>query len=78
MKGLLHLNSHKTPKKPHWFLQFTDFVISHSKILSHKSKLDIVHIRKKKKRLRLLRMDKWGDRLNIHNERFLDGCTLLL
>ncbi|XP_032844092.1 POU domain, class 2, transcription factor 1 isoform X3 [Tyto alba] len=50
------------------FLEFADyFVISHSKILSHRSKLDILHIKKKKKRLPFLRMDKWGDSLNIHN-----------
>ncbi|XP_074668785.1 POU domain, class 2, transcription factor 1 isoform X4 [Strix aluco] len=38
-----------------------------AKILSHRSKLDILHIKKKKKRLPFLRMDKWGDSLNIHN-----------
>lgn len=45
---------HKTPQRnPHWFLPFTDFVILHSKILSHRSKLDILHIKKEERKITL-------------------------
>ncbi|XP_035751876.1 POU domain, class 2, transcription factor 1 isoform X4 [Egretta garzetta] len=58
------------------FLEFTALVISHSKILSHRSKLDILHIIKKKKRLPFLKNQKptsdeitmIADQLNMEKE----------